>query len=202
MTFLSLMGHLDLFSCTFEQFYNFTKFTVTAGGGERLSSFHRCCKPALPLEPPVAFEESCLWLEGKRAFGWAVCPLGAVTSQALHSFILQGQIPVTEPGRQRQNGPCRLPTRGFSAFGWKSHKTKKQTWSRPGSPSAQVFISRRIGQINVLKSPTWATHYPPVSPLSSLAPPQLHINLQKVTISPSLLCCPAVCLAWRYQISV
>lgn len=135
------MGHLDLFSWTSEQFYNFTEFTVTAGGGEWCSSclhFHHHCKPAqfpaLPLEPPVPSEESRLWLEGEGAFGWAVCPLGAVTSQALHSFILQGQIPVTEPGRQRQNGPCRLPTRGFSAFRLKSHQTKKQTWSRPASP--------------------------------------------------------------------
>lgn len=44
--------------------------------------------------------------EGERASGGAACPLGAVTSQALHSFTLQGQIPVTEPGRQIPNAAC------------------------------------------------------------------------------------------------
>lgn len=33
-----LHGSFRLFSCTFEQFYNFTKITVTAGGGEKFSS--------------------------------------------------------------------------------------------------------------------------------------------------------------------
>lgn len=135
------------------------------------------------------------WPEGERTFGWAVCPLGAVTSQALHSFILQGQIPVTEPGRQRRNGPCRLPSWGLSELEWRSHETKRANLKSFSVPSAQVAISRQVGQINGLKSNNWATHYPPVSPLSSLAPPKLHINLQKVTISPSLLRCPAVCLA-------
>ncbi len=45
-------------------------------------------------------------MEDNVAFLESSWPLGAVTSQALRSFTLQGQIPVTEPGGQRQRwGP-------------------------------------------------------------------------------------------------
>lgn len=53
--------------------------------------------------------ESWIWNEDVMVFGREVWPLGPVTSQALHSFTLQGQIPVTEPGGQRQR-PAPAPS--------------------------------------------------------------------------------------------
>lgn len=51
--------------------------------------------------------------------------------------------------------------------------------SSSSDPQPVVVICRLGRQINGLKSITWATHYPPANPLSRLAPPKLHINLEK-----------------------
>lgn len=148
--------NVSFFSCKFEQFYNcHQSLSATGRGGEPLgshwfllspSSLKTCTVNTSTWVVGAASRIWRQWPEGERAFGWAVCPLGAVTSQALHSFILQGQIPVTEPGRQRRNGPCRLPSWGFSEFGWRSHETKRackpEVSQRPLSTSCHLQTGR------------------------------------------------------------
>lgn len=161
-----------------------------------------------------AFSHIWLWSSCNGLYLWrgqfglwrAAWPLGAVTSQALHTFTLQGQIPVTEPGGQRQTWApdTLLPEEGNYCFSDMTihkfienpRKLQMQTWSCPapyvilsGASPLQTRVSRLVRHINGLKSNTWAIHYPPSNPPSSLAPPKLHINLKKC--SPPLSACAA-----------
>ena len=79
--------------------------------------------------------------------GW---PPGAVTSQALHTFTLQGQIPVTEPGDRDTRGPWQLVAwGGKSLFEWYDYiegksrgEVRMQTWS---CPALRVILGMRRG---------------------------------------------------------
>lgn len=135
-------------------------------------------------------------------------PLGAVTSQALHTFHSAGtDSSYWTWGTETNIGPdSLLPEEGnhqwrdFIERHWpqrimnanlklSSSSSDPQQWKS----SAVCRVSTPVRQISGLKSYTWAIHYPPTNPPSSLAPPKLHINFRKVTHFTAIsLCCPTV----------
>lgn len=146
-----------------------------------------------------------------------MCPLSSVTSRALHSFILQGQIPVTDPGGQKAQACWVLLAATIHLAQWQNGRRDddmnqrqnygRQTWSG-GSYAQSVNLIRRrpATAINGLKSNTaWATHYPPSQnytltwgrfisyPLVQLVPPHrpplVVTSLLPIWISGGTDCC-------------
>lgn len=116
--------------------------------------------------------------DSNESFWRGLWPLGSVTSQTLHSFILQGQIPVTEPGGQKRQA-CWVVLTVTLSLSDKMKMSKheddinqqqnygRQTWSsgscgRAVGRSVDLIRRQPATAINGLKSnAAWATHYPP-----------------------------------------
>lgn len=141
-----------------------------------------------PLLSSYRSDHICLWR--------AAWPLGAVTSQALHTFTLQGQIPVTEPGGQKPTwtpAPHHLRKKIKALSRHLVLKCKIQTWRCPSSGCPlQMRVSKAVRQTSGLQRNTWAIHYPPTNPLWMQAPQKLHINPKKLLTSPLSLLLPLI----------